>query len=186
MKNNNYAGIDPHIVTVIAREVRKLVGRHGIVDADIADIEQDLHLSVWSALQELQDVAFEAAVHQIVNHKVIDIIRSRKCMCRDWRCDAFSLNASAPDAEDSDDELADILDLEETLGGPPSWHQRRAEAADIAEALASLPDDLRALAFSMLASGGNEMAAARDLGIGRKKARCLHDRLRKVLAWLRD
>jgi len=127
------------------------------------------------------DYAFEAAVCQIVKHAVIDIIRSRMCLCRDWRCNAYSLNEPAPDAEDSDDDLGSLLDLGELMGRSPSWHQRRTEAADINDALARLPDDLSAMAFAMVASSGNVMAAARALGVGRKKARLLLARLRHEL-----
>lgn len=186
---NKYPGIDRRITRIIAQQVGKLAGRYGITFADIADIEQDIHLRVWFSQLDTKDPSFECKVHQIVRNSIIDIIRFRQRECRDWRQEAFSTNASTEDAEDPDEDIAHILDLEdkwcEGFGLPPSWHHRRDKAADVANALAGLPDDVRELACALEACGGNLMGACRLLGIGRKKGRLMLESLQQTLAWLR-
>jgi RNA polymerase sigma factor (sigma-70 family) len=191
MKNNNYTGIDPHIVAVIEREVKKVVGRYGFTAADVSDIEQELHLKVWRSLRGLDEALFEAAVCQIVKHAVIDLLRRQGRACRDWRRASISMNAFASDADDPEDDLAHVLDLEHEFqsgfGLPVSWHARRAEAADVADALAALPDDLRELALALYHFGGNLSEAARSLAHSRKKARITLERLqREASRWFED
>ncbi len=190
MKTNSYAGIDPHIVAVIGREVKKIVGRYGIAAIDVSDIEQDLHLKVWSALSELQHVAFEAAICQIVKHAAIDLIRFRQRECRDWRRVAYSLDAGMPDGEDQDEGVSEVMDLGRALdscfGRPAPWHERREIATDLEETLVELPGELRDLAEALDGCGGNLCEAARALGISRKKARIVLERLQQAMAWLRD
>jgi RNA polymerase sigma factor (sigma-70 family) len=190
MKTNKYAGIDPHIVTVIKREARSLVGRYGYTISDIEEIEHDLFRKVWVSLPGLSATVFAAAINQIVNHEIIDMIRKRERECRDWRRVAFSLDDSLPDAEDEDEFVADVMDLTKSFDAgfsrPASWHERREMAADLDDALVALPRELRDLAETLDACGGNLSEAARDLGVSRKKARVLLARLQQAMAWLRD
>lgn len=191
MKNNNYAGIHPHIVTVIARKAHKLIGRYGLTASDVPDIEQDLHRKVWSALPGLSSTVFEAAINQIVNHEIIDMIRKRERDCRDWRSVAFSMDDHVLGHDQNEDDLqgySEILDedLLLGLGYSPSWQSRRWEQADVAEGMASLPSDLRDLAETLEACDGNLSAAARMMGVSRKKARLLLVRLQNATAWLLD
>ena len=190
MKTNNYAGIDPHIVAVIERELKKIVGRYGITAADVPDIEQELHLKVWRVLSELKNVAFEAAVCQIVKHAATDMIRGRECQCRDWRRVSVSLNAYALETEDPDDDIGTAIDLAAELdaafGRPAPWHQRREMEMDLEESLGRLPRELRDLAETLDVCEGNLSEAARMLGVTRKKARVLLIRLQQAMAWLRD
>lgn len=191
MKTNKYTGIDPHIVAVIEREVKKVVGRHGFTAADASDIEQELHLKVWRSLKGLDEALFEAAVCQIVKHAVIDLLRRQERACRDWKRASFSMDAFASDADDPEDDLAHVLDLEHELqsgfGLPASWHARREAVADLAYALAGLPDDLRDLAIALYRFGGNLSEAARSLAHSRKKARILMERLqREAASWSED
>jgi DNA-directed RNA polymerase specialized sigma24 family protein len=188
--HNKYPGVDPWITRTVANEVEKLVGRIGITTADIADIEQDLHLAVWSALKELRNVAVEAAVNRIVDSKIKDHIRFRQRECRDWRRVAYSLDAGMPDGEDQDEGVSEVMDLGRALdscfGRPAPWHERREIVMDLEEALLALPGELRDLAEALDGCGGKLSEAARALGISRKKARILLERLHQAMAWLRD
>jgi DNA-directed RNA polymerase specialized sigma24 family protein len=190
MKTNNYAGIHPHIVAVIARKARKLIGRYGLTASDVHDIEQDLHLKVWTALPGLSTTVFEAAINQIVNHEIIDMIRKRERDCRNWRLVAFSTDdhVAGCDCVDEQESYSDILDedLLIGLGYSPSWQARRWEQADFDEGMARLPGDLRDLAETLDACGGNLSEAARMMGVSRKKARIMLARLRDAMAWLLD
>jgi len=189
MKTNNYAGIDPHIVAVIEREARKLIGRYGLTASDVPDIEQDLHLKVWSALKEVDNAIFEAAVHRIVRNATIDYLRWRERECRDWRREKLSLDDFAADADEPEETLGSVLDLapalQAALGSPSPWADRRWEDADFKDAMERLPGELRDLADTLDACGGNLSEAARMLGVTRKKARVLLDRLRLEFDWLR-
>jgi DNA-directed RNA polymerase specialized sigma24 family protein len=191
MKTNNYAGIHPHIVAVIARQARKLIGRHGLTASDVDDIEQDLHLKVWSALPGLSTTVFAAAINQIVNHEIIDMLRKRERERRDWRRISFSIEdpVLGSDGEDEDDlqGYSDILDedLLVGFGYSPSWQSHRWGQTDVEEGMARLPDELRDLADTLDACGGNLSEAARMLGVSRKKARIMLARLKEAMAWLR-
>lgn len=191
MKTNNYAGIDPHIVAVIEREVKKIVGRYGITAADVQDIEQDLHSKVDSLLPELEHVAFEAAVCQIVKHALIDRIRWQERACRDWRRIAFSLDDLAADDDDFGEGHADIMDLAKSFDtgfGRPAclWSERLEMAMDLEECLRRLPRELRDLAETLDSCNGNLSGAARVLRISRKKARIRLARLQQAMACLLD
>ena len=191
MKTNHYAGIDPHIVNVIEREAENLRGRFGLATADLADIRQDLHLAVWSALGKLDEgVNREAAVNRIVGNLIRDVIRYRQRDCRDWRREVVSIHEPHDMTDNGDDTpFGEVEDLEsrirEASGMPPCWHERRAEALDVADTLRTLSGDLRSLADAIDAAGGNLSEAARLLSVPRKKARLMFDCLRKILEPIR-
>ena len=98
------------------------------------------------------------------------------------------MNSPCPD--EPDDDMAHGMDLESIRrnhhGLPPSWDGYRAEVADIAEALAKLPGDLRKLADALDASNGNLMEAAQAFGLPHKKARIMRMRLQRAIGWLRN
>ena len=186
MKTNNYEGIAPFIVTAIAREANRLIGRYGLTQTDVHDIEQDLHLKVWRSLAELDEDQFEASVNRIVRNEAIDMIRKRKRECRDYRRVAFSIEATCYDSNsDKDPEgHAHVLDedLLVCLGYSPSWQSRRWEQMDFEEWRTSLPAQLRDLADCLDACGGNLSEAARMMDVSRKKARLLLARLQDALS----
>jgi DNA-directed RNA polymerase specialized sigma24 family protein len=192
MKTYTSSGIHPHIVTVITREAHRLVGRYGFTFSDIEDIEHDLFRKVWVSLPGLSTTVFAAAINQIVRNEIIDMIRKRERECRCWRSVAFSMddNVLGSDIEDENDlqDYSEILDedLLVGLGYSPSWQSRRWEQADFEERMARLPDDLRDLAETLDACDGNLSAAARMLGVSRKKARVRLARLKEAMAWLLD
>ena len=158
-KHNNYPGIDPRITRIVAREAEKVAWRLGFTESFIQDVEQDLHITVSSALEDLQEAIFEKSVQQIVKNRAIDIIRWHQRDCRTSRREAFSMNAPCPGGDDPDDEIAETADLESQwrsyCGLSPSWHRNREESADISNAMAKLPDDLRRLADALDATQGN-------------------------------
>ena len=189
-KHNNYPGIDPRITRIVAREAEKVAWRLGFTESFIQDVEQDLHITVSSALQDLQEAIFEKAIQQIVKNRATDIIRWHRRDCRTSRSEAFSMNAPCPEGDDPDDEMAQTVDLESqrraVCGLSPSWHERREESADISDAFTKLPDDLRQLADALDASQGNLIEAARLFGLSHKKARIMRERLQRTLKWLLD
>jgi DNA-directed RNA polymerase specialized sigma24 family protein len=189
-KHNNYPGIDPRITRIIAGEAEKVAWRLGFTESFIQDVEQDLHITVSSALADLQEAIFEKSVQQIVKNRAIDIIRWHQRKCRTSQREAFSMNEPCPECDDSEDEMAQAVDLESQrragCGLSPSWHERREESADISNALAKLPEDLRRLADALDASQGNLIDAARLFGLTHKKARIMRERLQRTLKWLLD
>ena len=192
MNTNHYAGIDPHIVSVIERETNKLRGRFGLTEADLADIRQDLHLGVWSGLgKAASNINREAAVNRIVDNLVRDWIRHRQRDCRDWRRVAVSINEPCLNPDDGSLEtVADLTDLDAVsraaAGRPPAWHEHRDGMADAAEALRMLPGKLRAMADALEAADGNLSEVARAMGVTPKKARVMLGELQRATAWLRD
>lgn len=189
-KHNNYPGIDPRITRIIAREAEKVAWRLGFTESFIQDVEQDLHITVSSALADLQEAIFEKSVQQIVKNRAIDIIRWHRRECRTSQREAFSMNEPCLECDDPEDEMAQAVDLESQrragCGLSPSWHERREESSDISNALAKLPEDLRRLADALDASQGNLIDAARLFGLTHKKARIMRERLQRTLKWLLD
>jgi DNA-directed RNA polymerase specialized sigma24 family protein len=189
-KHNNYPGIDSRISRIVAKEAEKVAWRLGFTESFIQDVEQDLHITVSSALPGLQEAIFEKAIQQIVKNKATDIIRWHRRDCRTNRSEAYSMNAPCPESDDPEDEMSQTVDLEARrradCGLSPSWHERRAESADISDAFAKLPDDLRQLADALDASQGNLIEAARLFGLSHKKARIMRERLQRSLKWLLD
>lgn len=188
--HNDYPGIDPRITRIVAKEAERVAGKLGLCKTGIPDIEQDLHITVSSALSKVQDILFERAVQQIVRNRAVDIIRWHQRECRASRREAFSMNSPCADADDPDDDMAQVTDLESNRrnhhGLPPSWDKHRAETADIAQALANLPGDLRKLADALDASNGNLIEAAQAFGLPHKKARIMRVRLQRAIGWLRN
>lgn len=188
--HNKYPGIDPRITRIIAVEAERIAGKLSLSKSGVQDIEQDLHITVDSALSKAQDIVFEKAVQQIVKNRAIDIMRWHNRERRTAKHEAFSINSPPPDSDDPDDDMAQVIDLEslrrEFFGLPPCWDKHRAESADIAEVLASLPDDLRKLADALDASNGNLIEAARESGMPHKKARLMRIRLQRAIGWLRN
>lgn len=188
-RHNNYPGIDPRITRIVAREAEKVTCRLGFTESFIQDVEQDLHITVSSALSNLQEDIFEKSVQQIVKNRAIDIIRWHQRDCRTRRREAFSMNAPCAEGDDNpDDEMAEAVDLESQrrsfCGLTLSWHECREENADISNALAKLPEDLRRLANALDASQGNLIEAARQFGLSHKRARIMRERLQLALKWL--
>jgi hypothetical protein len=188
--HNNYPGIDPRITRIVANKVGNLAGRHGIMLADLADIEQDLHLRVLSAQLDPRDLFFERNVRKIVHDAAVDLIRFREWKCRDWHLECLSLDQIATDQDGHQGSVGQFLDFEDSwltsFGLPQRWHGRRDREIDLADAFAGLPDELRSLADVLDACDGNLSEAARSLGLTRKKARLMLERLQGALAWLRE
>jgi len=186
--HNDYPGIDPRITRIVAKEAERVAGKLGLCKTGIPDIEQDLHITVDSALSKVRDIVFEKAVQQIVRNRATDIMRWHQRECRASRQEAFSMNSPCPD--EPDDDMEQVTDLESNrrthYGLPPSWDEHRAETVDIAEALAALPDDLRKLADALDAANGNLIEAAGEYGLPRKKARIMRDHLQQAIGWLRN
>ncbi len=186
---NRYEGIDEFITKVIAKEAAKLPGRFGIGADDLDDIHQDLHQQVWRKMAgtfSQSDPDYKAAVRRTVDSKIKDIIDHRSAGKR--AAEAVSIDAPLDDGgpEEESATFGDSIDLEllaEDLSGrAAAWHRRREAKIDVEEAVARLPDDLRRLADTLAALGGNHSAAERELGVTRKKFRCDIEKLRRLMA----
>lgn len=185
---NSYEGIDEFITTVIAKEAAKLPGRFGIGTDDLDDIHQDLHQQVWRKVAGAfspGDPDYKAAVRRTVDSKIKDMIDHRTAGKRS----AETVSMDDPiEGEESEahSNFGDSLDLEQKLedlaGRAAAWHRRRQAKIDVEEAMARLPDDLRRLADTLAALGGNHSAAERELGVTRKKFRCDVEKLRRLMA----
>ncbi|MCH7228592.1 helix-turn-helix domain-containing protein [Haloferula sp. A504] len=183
---NKYEGIDEFITTVINKEISKLLGRFGITPDDVPDLQQDLQVQVWKKLAgEIDPDAphYRAAVRRTVDCRIKDILDHINAEKR--RTDREALRLEAPVEDDEASCFGDLQDLEEARerygGGQPAWHHRRHRRIDVIEALARLPGELRHLADTFEEFGGNLSAAARALGMSRKKARCDLEKLRDWL-----
>jgi DNA-directed RNA polymerase specialized sigma24 family protein len=187
-KHNNYQGIDNRITKIIAKEAARVTRSLGFTESFIQDVEQELHIAVLKKLADTSEECFEKYVRQIVKNSAVDIVRQYQRECRTTTSEAFSMNASCPGSDDPDEQIAGIVDLESlrrsSLGISPAWYEHREQKADIANALAKLPNDLRLLADALEASQGNLVEASRLSGLSHKQARNMRERLQKTLKWI--
>jgi hypothetical protein len=154
----------PPIVRLIQCKAAQLVGHHGFLAADRADLQQELCMHLISRQPNYEP--FRASAHtfadRVLANKVTDLVRSATAACRDQR-----RNRQLPTRFDA----------------PPSNGLSPARAAvilDVREAVARLPQELRAVATLLMAM--SEAEAARRPGYTRQRMRTLRQHLAEALS----
>ena len=165
---------------IIRRKVKQLIGRAGFKTQDGEEIEQDL---IWRVLQSLPSFDPGQAhrnvfVTTVVERYVANVLRNKRAGKRDCRR-VCSLNVVI--AEDSEEtvELGDTIGQRELDAQrcryPRSDEELAQLAQDMADVIATLPDELRDLAERLKTQNVSEIA--RDMGIPRTT---LHESVRRL------
>lgn len=162
--------LDEYATTYIRLKARKLIGKYGFRESDREDIEQDLTLALLTKLAQFDanKGKFPTFVRLVVERCVVDLIRERKAMARDYR--------RTESLEELSEEVGDGNLTE------PSYDDREQHdlAIDLAEALAALPEDLRKIVEYLRDTPLTE--AARRHGCSREVMRGMARQIRRHFA----
>lgn len=154
---------------IIRRKVRLLVSRAGFTKQDRQDLEQELVLRLLQSLDlfDPEQAHPNVFITTVIERAVAMILRERRAKKRD-----SGVVRSFDQAKAKDGSTAEPAD-------PRGDNQERYDlASDLAEVLAQLPDDLRALAERL--KGQSVSQAARELGVPRTTLQRQVERLRKT------
>jgi RNA polymerase sigma-70 factor (ECF subfamily) len=146
--------------SIIRRKIKQLVGRAGFTRQDREDLEQELMLRLLQSLHRFDpDQGHQNVfVTTVIERAFAMIVRERLAKKRDGGV-VRSLDDEPVDSLPSDQEAFDL-------------------ASDLADILARLPDDLRALAERLKSQSVSQ--AARDLGVPRTTLQRQVQRLRQI------
>ncbi|MDD5699461.1 MAG: sigma factor [Victivallaceae bacterium] len=94
MNKNSYTGINPAVVRIAKSAARRVIGKYGLIESDLPDLEQEL---VTAGLKVIERFDPEKSrentfIARVVESKIIDLINQRQAECRDWRKCRDSLN----------------------------------------------------------------------------------------------
>lgn len=187
---NNYKGLDEYAVKSIRIRARQLVGKAGLVEADIPDLEQELAVDLWRRLPSYDPARAtrKTFIARVVEHQVATILEARRAACRDVRREAFSLDdplraQGDPGGEDRSPSAGGsmVLDQDEIRRRSGSACRSEVEERelrhDLETTLGELSPDQRDLCFRVVDTPVAEVA--RELGVPRTT---LNDSLRRVQA----
>lgn len=178
---DNLGPLDPAAEEIIRRWVRPLAGRDRLTSQDLEDLEQLLRLKLLQCPSPPDDdpARHQQVLRTIVARTIGNFLRDRKAAKRDFRR-LRSLHVLV-------DEDCRRIELGQTLGQDAHDtrlrrdrrdDQEQAELAlDVAESLANLPDELRAVAERLLHAPIAEVA--RELGLRPSTLYGLVHRLRR-------
>lgn len=171
-KGKNREAVDRFAVELIRRKAGKLVGRFGLTQQDREDLEQELLLGLWERLPNFDSrlSTREAFAREVVEHKVVSIIRERIAEMRDYRVCTRSLNERYKcDDVPEGRELQDLITEEqvrERLGlFGCSAEDMVSLRKDVPAVLAHIPPDLAWLGRRLMARTVTEIS--RETGIPR-------------------
>jgi RNA polymerase sigma-70 factor (ECF subfamily) len=161
--------IDQVVRALIRRKANQLIGRAGLTRQDREDLEQELLRLLLQRLSTIdqQRARTSAFLATVIERLASNLLRDRRAAKRDGRRTS-SLNVPAS-GEDAPAELVDTItrrEQEARRGRHPRGDEELAQlASDVAEVLAGLPADLRALAERLMSQSVSQ--AARELGVAR-------------------
>ncbi|GIW56165.1 MAG: hypothetical protein KatS3mg082_2569 [Nitrospiraceae bacterium] len=159
---------DKFIRGIIRRKIKQLVGRAGFTRQDREDLEQEMLLRLLQSLHLFDpDKAHQNVfITTVIERAVAMILRERLAKKRNG-----AAVQSLDQATDSAGESAEPVD-------PHRSHEQQVDlATDLAEVLAKLPHDLRALAERLKHQSLSQVA--RDLGVSRSTLQRQVQRLRE-------
>ncbi len=160
--------LDKFTKGIIRRKIKQLVGRTGFTRQDREDLEQELLLRLLQSLHLFDpDQAHQNVfVTTVIERAVAMILRERLAKKRH--------NGGVQSLDHAREKVGDSTEPVD----PRRSHEEQIDlATDLAEVLARLPDDLRALAERLKAQSLSQ--AAREMGIPRSTLQRQVQRLRR-------
>jgi DNA-directed RNA polymerase specialized sigma24 family protein len=182
---NTYEGIDPEIIKIVKKTAKRAIGKAGLKNCDLPDIEQELMLAALKALERLQkDAEYERAfISRSINNRLKMIFRERNLKSKKWcRC-CVSLNISVELDDGSMEELINFIDTEQMLRNDSCFfsdpYQNIDLAGNINSVIEKLPEKLQKLCEELKEKPVNEFICRKNMS--RKNACREIKRLRKKL-----
>jgi len=153
---------------IIRRKVQLLVSRAGFTKQDRQDLEQELVLRLLQSLEmfDPEQAHPNVFITTVIERAVAMILRKRRAKKRDG-----GVVCSLDQRQTKEGKSPEPIDPR------PSDQDTFDLASDLAEVLARLPDDLRALAERLKSQSLSQ--AARDLGVPRSTLQRQVQRLRR-------
>ncbi|MCX7701184.1 MAG: sigma-70 family RNA polymerase sigma factor [Gemmataceae bacterium] len=162
--------LDAFARRLIRRKARQLIGRAGFTQSDHADLEQELSLKLLKQLTAFDPAAapWHAFVTTLIERHAASLLRHKQAEKRDHRRIA-SLHLPIETPDHGPVELAETVSRrgqDARLGRESRSDEERAQlAADVADVLLNLPEDLQDLAERLKHASVSQVA--RDLGLPR-------------------
>lgn len=181
--------LTPYLTALIECKARQLVGKAGYTQDDIKDLEQELIQDLLERLPKFDPAkaALNTFADRVVGHKIKSLIRDRQAGMRDWRREAYSLDAEIETEEGSTARhefvSQDEVDLR-TGRYDRTENERTQRRIDVDAVLEGLPIELRQVAEMLMTRSVAEVA--RELGIPRGTFRDRYlEKLREALEEVR-
>jgi len=162
--------IDRFTRGIVRRKIAQLIGRAGFAKQDREDLEQELTLRVLQSLPSFDPAQAHRNVFTttVVERFVDNILRHRGAEKRDYRR-ISSLNVMIDIEDEGSVELGETVsqrELHSRTGRHPRSNEELAQLAhDVADVMATLPNDLRDLVELLEIKTVSE--AARAMGVPR-------------------
>ena len=141
--------INEYAQKLIKKTARRLVGKVGLRESDVEDLEQDLTLELLKRLPsfDLARGKLNTFVTVVVRTHAKKIMETRSWEMRDWKREEFSLNEQVHDSENHWTQRAEFMSREkhDRRLGRRSERDSRDMVLDINAVLSRLPRDTRKL-----------------------------------------
>ncbi|MDD5698884.1 MAG: sigma factor [Victivallaceae bacterium] len=94
MNKNSYTGINPAVVRIAKSAARRMIGKYGLTESDLPDLEQELVTAGLKMMVRFDPEKSKEStfIARVVESKILDLIIRRQAECRDWRRCRDSLN----------------------------------------------------------------------------------------------
>lgn len=150
--------------SLIRYKAISLIGKYGFTRDDAPDIEQELYLDLLERFPNFdpEKSSYGTFVYNLVNNKVATLIQYRTQQKRDYRKCNVSLEDDAGEINGETLEVSDTIDSDECdirLGRKHLPTTDKTDLViDLAQAIESLPDDLKHIAHLLGEKSINEIA----------------------------
>lgn len=174
----------PFVVRLIRKTAKRMVGKTGLIAADVEDLQQDLWLDMLQRLSGYRHDRghIRAFLTHVVKNKAASILAARSAAKRGGGLRWVSLNEPFEDEDGEEVERLDAISVDDflrlTRGTIRSEATRLELAIDVRKTVGQLPPPQRAICLLLIDE--NQCAVANVVGIPRSTLRDLIKRLRRI------
>ena len=166
--------LHPYAKTFIECKSRQLVGKCGLLQSDIKDIEQELYADLFRRIAKFNSdkAKLTTFIQRVVEHKIANILRDR---CSDKsvanrQCLSLDSTVQTDDSTGREITLGDCISSDQferfCRGKTRNRQEERELIADVRQVIERLPEELRSVCECLL-EGMSISEAARRAGIKR-------------------
>lgn len=169
---------------LIRQKARQLVGLAGLTASDQDDLRQELAMAVLESVSQFDPEIAHWNVYAtaVIERKVATILKERRADKRDYCRIQVSLSIQVTDSDGQLVQLAQQIGHEHqgrvTGHTEPDTAEKIERQIDVADLLASLPEDLREICERLKTSSVAHVA--RELGIPRRTLRRRMEQIRSL------
>jgi len=166
--------LHPYAKTFIECKARQLVGKCGLLQSDVKDIEQELYTDLFRRIAKFNSdkAKLTTFIQRVVEHKIANILRDR-CSGKSIahrQCLSLDSTVQTDNSTGRKITLGDCISNEQyerfVRGKTRSRQEERELVADVRQVVGTLPADLQA-ACGLLLEGLSISETARRTGIKR-------------------